>query len=343
MPKEQMMCPKAEKCYGVKKINCITNIIDHSVTHEWSEACGIDGTCPSCIPYEPVEPAGKEKNRLCKGCNGFERCGVACPDYGGQPVASEPKPNIPITCEECGGKVIYLSGANNPMCVFTRTPCTYKPEPVAEPKKECPDCLGKGEIITAKLLAEKDALLLRVMEGKDKALADMQGNLDKLLQEIAEKDQTIERLTSEVEKLEDTLFSRVERIKELESDNKEYEQTFDMIQKASTRAIEMWREAHPGHDLESPDTAKLCVWLMEQNKELEEYKDSYFNVATVSTQRGERIAVLEATLKARLEYIAELEEQIQQHREASFNLQKRLAKYEEPFVDEVSGAWVPGK
>lgn len=47
----------------------------------------------------------------------------------------------------------------------------------------------------------------------------------------------------------------------------EHDHSLEIRWKADMRAITRWRVAHPGNDLESPDHADLCVWLLgEQEK-----------------------------------------------------------------------------
>lgn len=45
----------------------------------------------------------------------------------------------------------------------------------------------------------------------------------------------------------------------------DYEHTFELRRKADIRAIKRWQQAHPGSDHIWPDSADLCVWLMEQH------------------------------------------------------------------------------
>lgn len=60
-----------------------------------------------------------------------------------------------------------------------------------------------------------------------------------------------------------------DRIEALVAENAEYEEVFDMQWKAGMRAVERWREAHPGNDLVLPDTADLCLWLLARVERLE--------------------------------------------------------------------------
>jgi hypothetical protein len=55
-----------------------------------------------------------------------------------------------------------------------------------------------------------------------------------------------------------------DRIEALIAERDEFQQVFDMQWKADMRAVEMWREAHPGNDLVLPDSAKLSVWLLDR-------------------------------------------------------------------------------
>lgn len=57
----------------------------------------------------------------------------------------------------------------------------------------------------------------------------------------------------------------------LKTDNKELQATFDLVHAANTRAIERWQAA-TGKELVWPDTADLCVWLMEQLEAAEKEK-----------------------------------------------------------------------
>jgi hypothetical protein len=55
-----------------------------------------------------------------------------------------------------------------------------------------------------------------------------------------------------------------DRIKELETDNKDYSDSFQIRWDADMRAIKMYQKAHPETNGAWPDHADMCVWLMEQ-------------------------------------------------------------------------------
>jgi hypothetical protein len=44
----------------------------------------------------------------------------------------------------------------------------------------------------------------------------------------------------------------------------ELESTFNLRHKADMRAIQMWREAHPGKELTMPDHADMVIWLLQK-------------------------------------------------------------------------------
>lgn len=92
------------------------------------------------------------------------------------------------------------------------------------------------------------------------------------------------------------------RIEALVAENAEYEEVFDMQWKAGMRAVERWREAHPGNDLVLPDTADLCLWLLARVERLEEalkpsgdtkaaYMGEFFFPQTVTGEDDEEVSV----------------------------------------------------
>jgi hypothetical protein len=53
-------------------------------------------------------------------------------------------------------------------------------------------------------------------------------------------------------------------IEALETDNKDYSDSFQIRWDADMRAIKMYQKAHPETNGAWPDHADMCVWLMEQ-------------------------------------------------------------------------------
>ena len=62
----------------------------------------------------------------------------------------------------------------------------------------------------------------------------------------------------------DALATRDARIAELTKRNEELEHLFDIQWKRTREAGELWRQAHPGNDLVSPDLGELVKWLMDR-------------------------------------------------------------------------------
>jgi hypothetical protein len=60
-------------------------------------------------------------------------------------------------------------------------------------------------------------------------------------------------------------------IKLLKAENDELQTSFDLRWKADMRAIKKWQEK-TGRELVWPDHADLCVWLMDELKELKKEK-----------------------------------------------------------------------
>jgi hypothetical protein len=64
-------------------------------------------------------------------------------------------------------------------------------------------------------------------------------------------------------------------VHELQSDNKDLQQTIELCCKADLRAIKAWQEAHPGNDLVWPDRARLVEWLITENTDLHQRVQQY--------------------------------------------------------------------
>ena len=58
-------------------------------------------------------------------------------------------------------------------------------------------------------------------------------------------------------------------VRRLQTESAEMQGTFDIIQAADMRAIEMWHESHPGTELMQPDHAKMVIYLLGK---LDKYK-----------------------------------------------------------------------
>jgi len=56
-------------------------------------------------------------------------------------------------------------------------------------------------------------------------------------------------------------------MEQLKSELEELRATFELRYKADMRAIEQWRQAHPGKELTMPDHADLVCSLLEQNQQ----------------------------------------------------------------------------
>lgn len=77
-----------------------------------------------------------------------------------------------------------------------------------------------------------------------------------------------------VQDLKDILNDKNTEITRLRAEVDELRQVFDMRWNADMRAIQRWREAHPGNDLVLPDHADLCVWLLEKLKPYEDEENA---------------------------------------------------------------------
>jgi len=68
----------------------------------------------------------------------------------------------------------------------------------------------------------------------------------------------------------DALATRDARIAELTERNEKLEHLFDIQWKRTREAGELWRQAHPGNELVSPDLGELVKWLMDRATAAEE-------------------------------------------------------------------------
>lgn len=67
------------------------------------------------------------------------------------------------------------------------------------------------------------------------------------------------------------LIAKLSRVKDLREKNAELESLFDLQWKRMGEATRLWRAAHPGKELTSPDLGALLTWLM---AEIDGYKQS---------------------------------------------------------------------
>jgi hypothetical protein len=88
----------------------------------------------------------------------------------------------------------------------------------------------------------------------------------------AEHDALVQRI-AELERIYDTqrseLVDKQRYILQLEAELSERDKSFELRQASDMRAIDMWQEA-AGEELQWPNHADLCVWLMERNAYLED-------------------------------------------------------------------------
>jgi hypothetical protein len=82
----------------------------------------------------------------------------------------------------------------------------------------------------------------------------------------------------------------VRRVQELEAENKELNDLFDLQWTRSLEADELWRAAHPGNDHVCPDLGELLTWLMGRVQELENWQAKALEALKDSASNKNRIA-----------------------------------------------------
>ena len=55
----------------------------------------------------------------------------------------------------------------------------------------------------------------------------------------------------------------------------EYHYLFDLHHKRTVEATQLWRQAHPGNELVSPDTGKMLEWLLGEMTRLREALENF--------------------------------------------------------------------
>lgn len=139
---------------------------------------------------------------------------------------------------------------------------------------------------------------------------------------------------------------RRERTAELEARNERLERLFAVQRRRSFEAGELWRSAHPGNDLTSPDLGELLQWLMARADAAEKERDAAFAMSKCECGPDEacrnlaeqhvQIAALKAELQ-RLQYEKELIAEgiglYQERAETAEARESKMRKALEPFIE----------
>lgn len=136
---------------------------------------------------------------------------------------------------------------------------------------------------------EEMKVLRGMLDKKDATIAELQANLDASYkresevelawvsacrdavharEELDEANATIAELIEANTACTLHIAGQMERIAELEAELDERDKSFDLRHQSDMRAIAMWQKA-TGKELAWPSHDDLCVWLMQQNAELE--------------------------------------------------------------------------